>query len=344
MRSKSGLIFAFSVILLAGAMILALPAFSYLPELTGTGSPQNNRWSFSAFQVQWNLNSSTTGAKIFGTRTVQQVIQASFATWIAAPNASIQLTQGANSPVTDENASPSNINLICFICTGAGFTTNDGTLAVTITTTADTVGQADGHGGTAQFVGQIIKSDIIFNPNPTGLCFITSSSANCSAAGDTKQDLQTVATHEIGHFFGLDHSGVVRATMYPFAPDVETTLSWDDVAGLSLLYPKTPADVATGSITGKITNSSAAGVFGAHVFANSTTTANPYVSFPSIRKSPIGTLTVTDGSYTISGVPPDSYQVIAEPLDLPVTDSDVSGYASAFNRASVQIGFATRWH
>jgi matrixin/carboxypeptidase family protein len=344
MKSKSGLIFAFSVILLASAVILALPAFSYLPELTGTGSPQNNHWDFSAFQVQWNLNTTTTGAKIVGTRTVQQVIQASFATWIAAPNASLQVTQGANSTVTDENASPSNVNLICFICTGAGFTAKDGTLAVTITTTADTVGQADGHGGNAQFVGQIIKSDIIFNPNPSGLCFITSSSAKCSAAGDTAQDLQTVATHEIGHFFGLDHSGVVRSMMYPFAPDVETTLSWDDVAGLSLLYPKTPADVSTGSIKGTITNASGAGVFGAHVFANSTTTANPYVSFPSIRKSPIGTLTVSDGSYTITGVPPDSYQVIAEPLDLPVTDSDVSGYAAAFNRAAVQIGFATRWH
>jgi hypothetical protein len=264
-------------------------------------------------------------------------MQASFNTWINAPNANLQITQGPNSSITDENQSHPGINLICFICTGAGFTTGDGTLAVTITTTADT---ASG----AQFVGQIIQSDILFNPNPSGICFTTSSGANCTNSGDGEQDLQTVATHEIGHFLGLDHSGVVRAMMYPFAPDVETTLSWDDVAGISLLYPKNTPDVGTGSITGTVVNVSGTGVFGAHVFANSTTSANPFVSFPAIRKTPIGTLTLPDGTYAISGVPPDSYQVIAEPLDLPVTDSDVSGYASAFNRTAVQTNFTTRWH
>jgi len=35
--------------------------------------------------------------------------------------------------------------------------------------------------------------------------------------------------------------------------------------------------------------------------------------------------------------------VIAEPLDLPVSDSDVS-WASAFGQSAVQTNFTTRWH
>ena len=83
-------------------------------------------------------------------------------------------------------------------------------------------------------------------------------------------------------------------------------------------------------------------MFGAHVFANSTTTTNAYGGF-NIRKSPIGILTLTDGSYTISQVPPDSYLVIAEPLDLPVSNSDVS-WAAEFGKGAVQTNFTTRWH
>ena len=47
-----------------------------------------------------------------------------------------------------------------------------------------------------------------------------------------------MATHEVGHFFGLDHSAVISAVMYPAAPTLLTTLSYDDVAGIASLYPK----------------------------------------------------------------------------------------------------------
>jgi hypothetical protein len=130
--------------------------------------------------------------------------------------------------------------------------------------------------------------------------------------------------------------------MFPFAPDVSTTLSYDDVAGISLLYPKGMPDVATGSIAGTVTLQGGAAVFGAHVFADSISTNLPFGS--NIRKSAIGTMSRPDGTYKIDGVPADSYTVTAEPLDDPVTDSDISGYASAFGKGSVQINFGTHWH
>ena len=256
-----------------------------------------------------------------------QVMQTSFDTWTVAPNTAVSLSRGSDSSVSQEKNSPSNINLICFVCSDAPFGGTE-TLAVTVTTTADGPGASDGHGGTTQFAGQIIKGDISFNP-----------STQFDTGGGTGQDLQTVATHEIGHFFGLDHSAVVRAVMFPFAPAILTTLSYDDVAGISSLYPQGTPDVVTGSISGKVTLNGSS-VFGAHVSANSTTSAS---AFSNVRKTPIGTLTRPDGTYTISGLPADSYLVVAEPLDLPVSDSDVS-WASEFSQSKVQTNFTTRWH
>ena len=316
----------FALILVGSAVFLVRPAHSFVPQLT---SSHVDQWSLNAFAIQWNINPST-GSNITGSGSVTTIIQNSFAAWINAPNTALPATQGPNSSLTQETNSPNNVNLICFVCSDVSFGGTE-TLAETITTTADAVGQNDFHGGTSQFAGQILKADIVFNP-----------AVQFDRGGGSGQDLQTVATHEIGHFFGLDHSAVTRATMFPFAPNVLHTLSYDDVAGISSLYPQSAPDVATGSITGTV-RLGGSGVFGAHVFASSTTSASPFSAFPNVRKTPIGTLTLTDGSYAITGVPADTYVVIAEPLDQPVSDSDVS-WASEFGKSAVQTNFTTRWH
>ena len=317
----------------AVALSLALPAFSYLSELTRTGGTVvPNHWDFKAFPVAWNLNPAT-GSNITGSENVANVMQAAFTTWTTSPNTILLVTRGADSSVTAESSSPSNINLICFVCRDADFNKDSEALAVTITTTANMAGESDGHGGMTHFPGQIVKADILFN---------TSTPYSTDGAGSA-QDLQTVATHEVGHFFGLDHSGVVGAVMFPFAAPLKRSLGYDDVAGISSVYPKAALDVATGSISGMVqmANSGAA-VFGAHVYAESTSSVMAFAS--NVRKTPIGTLTAPNGSYTIQGLPPDSYVVTAEPLDSPETNSDVPGYSPAFGQAAVQTNFTSRWH
>ena len=53
-------------------------------------------------------------------------------------------------------------------------------------------------------------------------------------------DLQSVATHEAGHFFGLSHSNVQGATMRPQYSEGDSSLrslEADDVEGICALYP-----------------------------------------------------------------------------------------------------------
>lgn len=53
-------------------------------------------------------------------------------------------------------------------------------------------------------------------------------------------DLQSIATHEIGHSLGLGHSNVFQSTMYPsyMGGTGARTLHQDDIDGVCALYPK----------------------------------------------------------------------------------------------------------
>ena len=305
-----------SAALISLVMVRAIPSFSYVVDVVknpNNGALSREHWPNGT--ATWRINPSH-GGNLTGSRTVQDVIQASFNTWAGGPNIALTPTRGADSSLTAPNSNDG-VNLVCFVCTG-DFSKEAQTLAVTMVSVDEAT-------------GNIVDADILFSPNVT----YSTDGPN----GDSVHDLQTVATHEIGHFFGLGHSAVVRAVMFPFAPDSERILSYDDVAAMSSNYPK--AGVPTGSIAGTVKLNGSA-VFGAHVFADSVTANQAFGS--AARKTPIGALTLTDGTYRIDGVPADSYTVGAEPLDLPVTNADVqSGFSDAFGR-SVQTNFTTRWH
>lgn len=330
----------FTILFVAAALLFVArliyrpkPVYSAQVQLTlsKSGVPSLDHWDFPSFAVTYQINPSVGSNIIGGSGPAVTAVQHAFAVWKSAPNASLQISQGANS--TRTTPAFDGVNLVCFVCQ-ADFAMDSSTLAVTLTTTADAAGEDSKHNTGTKFAGQIVDADIIFNP---AVQWVTNGQADTD-----QEDLQTVATHEIGHFFGLDHSAVVRAVMYPFGGGTLTTLSYDDVAGLMQLYPKSSSDYATGKITGTVAFANGGGVFGAHAFADSTTNSSPAVD--GIRKSAIGALTAPDGTYTISGLPPDNYTVGVEPLDGPVTNSNLSGYSSAYNKTSVQTTFNTRWH
>ncbi len=324
-------IWLWSLPVLALGLLIALPARSYLAEFTNSTNATNNvpdRWA--TMPVAYVVNTASAGANIQdqNTRSVQAVIAAAFATWNLAPNTSLSevptTTTIGTQPTTTEN-------LIAFNCTNVNtcdFTKDVSTLAVTITNPNASTGVFQ-------------SANIFFNP-------VDAFTTDPTKATTTVQDLQTIATHEIGHFFGLDHTGVVRAMMYPSAPTVQLNLAYDDIAGISSIYFHSAGGFPTGKIQGQVFLNGAP-VFGAHVFAESTTTIAGYtpicqqgITINCFRKSPISALTQPSGFYTITGLPVDSYTVTAEPLDLPVTGSDVD-WGTEFGR-TVQTNFTTRWH
>ncbi len=309
-----------------------LPARSNLSQYINVNGTLNRyRWDFSDFPVVWRANTARSALTI-GSAEPASVVEAAFAAWTSAPNAALQISRG---PDTSLNTSAADgTNLVCFTCQG-DFSKDLSTLAVTMTYIADAAGAADLHGGSARFAGQILDADILFNP---GVCFSTGSPGTCSN-GQSSEDLQTVATHEIGHFFGLDHSAVVHAVMYPYAEPSEHTLSIDDVAGLAASYPKATPDFATGTVSGTVKFATGGAVLGAHVYAESTTAA---INFPSsVRKTPVGTLSLNDGTYSITGLPADTYRIVVEPLDGPVTNANVPNFPTLFNKTSVDASFNT---
>jgi len=85
--------------------------------------------------------------------------------------------------------------------------------------------------------GEILDADIAFN----GVRFTWSiSEQKLNMRGGGIADLQSIATHEIGHLVGLDESPKRKSTMFPFAPRKGLgwrTLERDDMLGISFLYP-----------------------------------------------------------------------------------------------------------
>lgn len=90
----------------------------------------------------------------------------------------------------------------------------------------------------------IARTSITFDPL-TGAIFDADIELNSfrnefSASDDmVSNDLQSVLTHEVGHFLGLDHTLVRNATMladYELSDLGTRTLSSDDVAGICAIY------------------------------------------------------------------------------------------------------------
>ncbi len=186
--------------------------------------------------------------------------------------------------------------------------------------------------------GEIVESDIFFN----------SSAVPWSVSPGGQRgffDLQSIATHEIGHFWGLGHSALGEtqqvsggrrviakaAVMFPIAfsagNTLDRTLQPDDIAGISDLYPSSGFTSATGSITGAVTKNGK-GVFGAHV-----------VAFSPSGGTLVGNFTQdTSGSFTVSGLAPGPVILRVEPVD----DADLSSFFD--DPSTVDVNFKITYY
>jgi uncharacterized protein (TIGR03437 family) len=175
-----------------------------------------------------------------------------------------------------------NQNTIAFGSTASDLSIVGGALAVTSST-------ATGFAAGSTPTGDLSDSDIIVNP-----------AFPFSTDGSTAYDFQAVITHELGHSLGLNHSGLLGATMFQYVGPSARYLSDDEISFASSVYGSPTA--ALGTISGKVVASDGSAVQSGLVELIDTVNGNSLSAF-----------TGADGSYSVQG-PAGSYVAYAEPL------------------------------
>ncbi len=347
------------------ALLHGAPAEGYLMDTTppqAGGCPALDRWNLSLatpLNRRWSTSlplgpptlvtvaALGTGAQL---TEIEQAISDSFGAWSGVSGttfnaaghpgfiAPLGRVGAANSCSNDAENNLDGINTVCFNQSSMGF--SSGVLAFTRVITANAPGVSVGASGPAAFAGQILDADTLFR-NDGQATFAT---PGALATSPGAYDLESLLAHEIGHWFGFDHSAVWRALMFPFAPppgqflgDRPTAqapdgpLSDDDRAGIRLLYPDPNDTVDIGAIRGRMVpanpfalatipapsaGESVTGIFGAHVVAVDVGSGAVVAgTLGGWSCDPANPVVQFDGSFDIERLPVGrSYMIYAEPL------------------------------
>ena len=276
---------------------------------------------------------------------IEQVIAQSLAAWSGVSGTT--LVPATFTPLsrtaTQTACGPDGVNSVCFDQADMAFT--PGVLAFTRVITTDRLGVQVGSSAISTQLGQILDADIYFNPSDSNTAYATPLAL---AANPKAYDLESLLTHELGHFLGFSHSAVWSAIMFPFAPAPGTfsgmrptaqqpdgPLSDDDRTGLRVLYPDPTDAVHQGVIGGRVFPANplalpasppgVTGVFGAQVVAVDASTGAvvgaTFAGWSCVSPGPAQ----FDGSYEIEALAVGhSYTVYTEALNGAVDPSQIS--------------------
>jgi hypothetical protein len=234
-----------------------------------------------------------------------EALQGAANAWSGVPTAAARFLPLQNTSAVNDRAD--NRHVIVFIDTPDNRSVVGSALAVTVVSFFGD--------------GSIVDADIVFNPTVE---FSTTLAPNT-------YDLQSVATHEMGHALGANHSGVLSATMF-YGMQAQTNspsaLSADDVAFVTSAYPGPGSTDSYGVISGTVSLTTGQPVLGAFLVAADPVTGVTVGGFSSL----------TDGTYSFK-VPRGIYLLYAEPLNAEVLPGNL--YLTNAQNGQVNTFFQT---
>jgi hypothetical protein len=387
MRRIAGpLIILFALYLSTGAAADAY-SFAYTvadmrqpPAQSGaTACPQRDHWSTTlpgGINRRWSTSLGTNPVTILtqdqsaggALNEIESTIQTAFDVWTSVSGTALLpstfATLARTSDVVGCN-SLDGLNSVCLNQFDPAFTT--GVIAFTRVTTADTIGaESVQNHPPSTFVGEILDADVLVRPGDSVTTFATPAAL---PANPNAYDLESILTHELGHFLGFEHSGVWSAAMFPFSPVPGTflnsrpslnapdaPLSDDDRTGIRVLYPDPNDATHVGVISGQIIPANplslagepgVKGIFSGQVVAVDNATGEVIAAAQSGWSCAAAGPPVFDGSYVLERLrvgATQSYQIYVEPFTGPEDSSDVlSGLASLCRNASTDLGWPAQF-
>jgi hypothetical protein len=151
--------------------------------------------------------------------------------------------------------------------------------------------------------GAILETDIVLNDRDFTFSTDPRDTSGSAVGGRGRVYIENVLTHELGHAFGLSHSGTMQASMLFMESPEQAHLGCDELVGVRALYPAADR-TARGAITGGVADGSGRAIFGAHVLAISRDRGTVLAS----------ALTDLAGRYRIEALEPGAYYLMVEPF------------------------------
>ena len=270
---------------LASAAAAGLPAEAGIPLRDPAGILV--RWDLITEQpnvqdgvITYLVDPKGSGEAVLGDQSERDAIDASFTAWMEALGPGIGFHEDPLRPAFNRNAND-RVNFVAW----QDHLLGPFTLAATFASSNN---------------GVLVDADTIFNDTPEFVSWATTTPGTPGYA-----DIQAVATHEIGHLLGIDHSPVQGATMggvQPIGTIYSRTIEPDDIGAAIESYPVL-GSYQTGSILGRVRVGRRKAPRGVVVVAFDARTGEAVASCLSSEEGRYRLLALPPGPYLVAGVP-----------------------------------------